>query len=108
MNRLHKWMQWTPLLKIPCPFRNILTDIIVGFCDETDDEFKKRSSGYNTGLKKSIFQGIHPAPTKPFLRNLDSRISVQHSELHKVCEQIKLESKRAMIGWAGLLFQYLK
>jgi MiaB-like tRNA modifying enzyme len=87
---------------------SLFTDIIVGFCDETDDDFKETVKWVQKYRPEKInISRYSPRPhTKAFsFRNLDSRIPAQRShELHKVCEHIKLESKQAMIGWKGRAF----
>lgn len=111
MNRLHKMdVVDTIITKFRARFEDLslFTDIIVGFCDETDDEFKETVEWVQKYRPEKVnISRYSPRPhTKAFsFRNLDSRISVQRShELHKVCEQIKLGSKQAMIGWKGRAF----
>ncbi len=111
MNRLHKM---DVVDKIINTFRarfddlSLFTDIIVGFCDETDEDFKETVEWVQKYRPEKInISRYSPRPhTKAFsYRNLDSRISVQRShELHKVCEQVKLGSKQAIIGWKGRVF----
>ena len=111
MNRLHKM---DSLYSIITKFRSrfedlsLFTDIIVGFCDETEDDFRETVEWVEKYRPEKVnISRYSPRPhTKAFsFRNLDSRISVQRShELHKVCEQIKLESKQEMIGWKGRAF----
>jgi threonylcarbamoyladenosine tRNA methylthiotransferase CDKAL1 len=87
---------------------SLFTDIIVGFCDETDNDFRETVEWIKKYRPEKVnISRYSPRPhTKAFsFRNLDSRILVQRShELHKVCEQIKLESKKKMIGWKGRAF----
>ena len=111
MNRLHRMDAVDTIIK---KFRarfedlSLFTDIIVGFCDETDEDFKETVEWVQKYRPEKInISRYSPRPhTKAFsFRNLDSRISVQRSQdLHKVCEQIKIESKQAMIGWKGRVF----
>lgn len=111
MNRLHKMdVVDTIITKFRARFEDLslFTDIIVGFCDENDDEFKETVEWVQKYRPEKVnISRYSPRPhTKAFsFRNLDSRISVQRShELHKVCEQVKLGSKQAMIGWKGRVF----
>ena len=111
MNRLHKMDSLdTIITKFRSRFEDIslFTDIIVGFCDETEDDFRETVEWVKKYRPEKVnISRYSPRPhTKAFsFRNLDSRISVQRShELHKVCEQIKLESKQEMIGWKGRAF----
>ncbi|AKB83127.1 (dimethylallyl)adenosine tRNA methylthiotransferase [Methanosarcina barkeri 3] len=111
MNRLHKMDVVDMIItKFRARFEDLslFTDIIVGFCDETDDEFKETVEWVQKYRPEKVnISRYSPRPhTKAFsFRNLDSRISVQRShELHKVCEQVKLGSKQAMIGWKGRAF----
>jgi tRNA A37 methylthiotransferase MiaB len=111
MNRVHKMDAVDTIIK---KFRarfgdlSLFTDIIVGFCDETDADFKETVEWVQKYRPEKVnISRYSPRPhTKAFsFRNLDSRISVQRSHnLHKVCEQIKIESKQAMIGWKGRAF----
>jgi len=111
MNRLHRMDAVDTIIK---KFRarfedlSLFTDIIIGFCDETDEDFKETVEWVQKYRPEKInISRYSPRPhTKAFsFRNLDSRISVQRSQdLHKVCEQIKIESKQAMIGWKGRVF----
>lgn len=111
MNRLHKMdVVDTIITKFRARFEDLslFTDIIVGFCDETDNEFKETVEWVQKYRPEKVnISRYSPRPhTKAFsFRNLDSRILVQRShELHKVCEQIKIGSKQAMIGWKGRAF----
>jgi threonylcarbamoyladenosine tRNA methylthiotransferase CDKAL1 len=111
MNRLHKMDSLdTIITKFRSRFEDLslFTDIIVGFCDETEDDFRETVEWVETYRPEKVnISRYSPRPhTKAFsFRNLDSRILVQRShELHKVCEQIKLESKQEMIGWKGRAF----
>lgn len=111
MNRLHKMDSLdTIITKFRSRFEDLslFTDIIVGFCDETEDDFRETVEWVEKYRPEKVnISRYSPRPhTKAFsFRNLDSRISVQRShELHKVCEQIKLESKQEMIGWKGRAF----
>ncbi|AKB79627.1 (dimethylallyl)adenosine tRNA methylthiotransferase [Methanosarcina horonobensis HB-1 = JCM 15518] len=111
MNRLHKMDDVDEIItKFRTRFEDLslFTDIIVGFCDETDEDFEETVEWVKKYRPEKInISRYSPRPhTKAFsFRNLDSRVSVKRShELHKVCEQIKLESKREMIGWKGRAF----
>ena len=111
MNRLHKMDSLDSIItKFRSRFEDLslFTDIIVGFCDETEDDFRETVEWVKKYRPEKVnISRYSPRPhTKAFsFRNLDSRISVQRShELHKVCEQIKLESKQEMIGWKGRAF----
>jgi MiaB-like tRNA modifying enzyme len=111
MNRLHKMDTVDTIIqKFRARFRDLslFTDIIVGFCDETDDDFKETVEWVKKYHPEKInISRYSPRPhTKAFsFRNLDSRISAQRSHtLHKVCEKVKLESKQAKIGWKGRVF----
>lgn len=111
MNRLHKMDSVDEIItKFRSRFEDLslFTDIIVGFCDETDEDFEETIEWVKKYCPEKInISRYSPRPhTKAFsFRNLDSRISVQRSHrLHKVCEQIKLESKKNMIGWKGRAF----
>ena len=111
MNRLHKMDAVDAIItKFRARFEDLslFTDIIVGFCDETDDDFKETVEWVQKYRPEKVnISRYSPRPhTKAFsFRNLDSRISVQRShELHKVCEQIKIKSKQAIIGWKGRVF----
>jgi MiaB-like tRNA modifying enzyme len=111
MNRLHKMDAVDMIItKFRSRFEDLslFTDIIVGFCDETDEDFQETVEWIKKYRPEKInISRYSPRPhTKAYsFRNLDSRISVQRShELHKVCEQIKLESKKEMIGRKGRAF----
>ncbi|AKB22502.1 tRNA (N(6)-L-threonylcarbamoyladenosine(37)-C(2))-methylthiotransferase [Methanosarcina sp. WH1] len=111
MNRLHKMDTVdTIITKFRARFEDfsLFTDIIVGFCDETDEDFEETIEWVKKYCPEKVnISRYSPRPhTKAFsFRNLDSRILVQRSHnLHKVCEQIKIKSKREMIGWEGRVF----
>jgi threonylcarbamoyladenosine tRNA methylthiotransferase CDKAL1 len=111
MNRLHQMDAVEMIIaKFRSRFRDLslFTDIIVGFCSETDEDFKETVEWVKNYRpdKVNISRYSPRKHTKAFsFRNLDSRISVQRSHyLHKVCEDIKLESKQGIIGWKGKVF----
>jgi MiaB-like tRNA modifying enzyme len=111
MNRLHKIDAVdTIITRFRSRFEDLslFTDIIVGFCDETEKDFNETVEWVKKYRPEKVnISRYSPRPhTKAFsFRNLDSRISVQRShELHKVCELIKIESKQAIIGWKGRVF----
>lgn len=111
MNRLHKMDAVDEIItKFHSRFEDLslFTDIIVGFCDETDEDFEETIEWVKKYRPEKVnISRYSPRPhTKAFsFRNLDSRIPVQRSHnLHKVCEQIKLESKQEMVGWKGRAF----
>lgn len=111
MNRLHK-MDAVGIIITKFRSRfddlSLFTDIIVGFCGETEEDFKETVEWIKKYRPEKVnISRYSPRPhTKAFsFRNLDSRLSVQRShELHRVCERIKLESKQEMIGWKGRTF----
>ena len=111
MNRMHKMDTVEMIIaKFRSRFRDLslFTDVIVGFCSETDEDFRETVEWVKKYRpeKVNISRYSPRKHTKAFsFRNLDSRISVQRSQyLHKVCEQIKLESKQGIIGWKGKAF----
>lgn len=111
MNRMH---QMDTVEMIIEKFRSrfsdlsLFTDVIVGFCSETDEDFKETVEWVRKYRpeKVNISRYSPRKHTKAFsFRNLDSRISIQRSHyLHKVCEEIKIESKQGIIGWKGKAF----
>lgn len=111
MNRLHRMENVDIIItKFRDRFEDLslFTDIIVGFCDESDEDFKETVAWVEKYRPEKVnISRYSPRPhTKAFsFRNLDSRISVQRSHtLHRVCEKIKLSSKHEMIGWKGRVF----
>ena len=111
MNRLHKMDAVDMIItKFRSRFDDLslFTDIIVGFCSETEEDFKETVEWIKEYRPEKVnISSYSPRPhTKAFsFRNLDSRLSVQRShELHRVCERIKLESKQEMISWNGRTF----
>jgi MiaB-like tRNA modifying enzyme len=111
MNRMHQMDTVEMIIeKFRSRFRDLslFTDVIVGFCSETDEDFKETVEWVKKYRpeKVNISRYSPRKHTKAFsFRNLDSRISVQRSHyLHKVCEEIKLESKQGIVGWRGKVF----
>lgn len=111
MNRLHKMESVdTIITKFRARFEDLslFTDIIVGFCGESEEEFQETVEWVKKYQPEKInISRYSPRPhTKAFsFRNLDSRISAKRSHyLHKVCEEIKIKSKKQMIGWQGRVF----
>lgn len=111
MNRLHKMDDVDTIVsKFRSRFSDLslFTDIIVGFCEETEEDFRETVEWIKKYHPEKVnISRYSPRPhTKAFsFRNLDSRLPVQRShELHRVCEKIKLASKEEMIGWKGRAF----
>ena len=111
MNRMHQMDTVGMIIeKFRSRYRDLslFTDVIVGFCSETDEDFKETVEWVKKYRpeKVNISRYSPRKHTKAFsFRNLDSRISIQRSHyLHKVCEEIKLESKQEIIGWKGKAF----
>jgi MiaB-like tRNA modifying enzyme len=111
MNRMHRMDTVGMIIeKFRSRFSDLslFTDVIVGFCSETDEDFKETVEWVRKYRpeKVNISRYSPRKHTKAFsFRNLDSRISIQRSHyLHKVCEEIKLESKQGIIGWKGKVF----
>ncbi len=86
----------------------LFTDIIVGFPGETDEDFERTVEWVKKYKPDKVNTSRYtPRPhTKAWgYRNIDSRIVVNRSnELHRVCEEIKLDAKKSMIGWRGAVF----
>ncbi|WP_292485237.1 tRNA (N(6)-L-threonylcarbamoyladenosine(37)-C(2))-methylthiotransferase [Methanohalobium sp.] len=86
----------------------LVTDVIVGFPGETEDDFYKSVNWVkNYRPDKVNISRYTPRPHTKALeyRNIDSRIVVRRSnELHHVCDTVKLESKKEMVGWYGKVF----
>ena len=86
----------------------LFTDIIVGFPKEKDDDFERTVEWVKEYKPDKVnISRYTPRPhTKAWnYRNIDSRIVVNRSnELHRVCEEIKLDAKKSMIGWMGTVF----
>jgi threonylcarbamoyladenosine tRNA methylthiotransferase CDKAL1 len=111
MNRLHKMEDVDIIItKFRSRFSDLslFTDIIVGFCGETEEDFRETVEWIKKYRPEKVnISRYSPRPhTKASsFRNLDSRLPVQRShELHRVCEVIKLDSKEEMIGWKGRAF----
>jgi len=86
----------------------LFTDIIVGFPGETDEDFKRTVEWVREYKPDKVnISRYTPRPyTKAWgYRNIDSRITANRSnKLHSLCNEIKLESKKHMIGWKGVVF----
>ncbi|MDL2261330.1 MiaB/RimO family radical SAM methylthiotransferase [Methanimicrococcus sp. OttesenSCG-928-J09] len=84
------------------PDLTLFTDIIVGFCGETDSDFEKTIDWVQKYKPDKInISKYSPRPgTKAFpLRNLDSRILTARSkELTEVTDKLKQETKNQRIG----------
>lgn len=84
------------------PDLTLFTDIIVGFCSETDSDFEKTVEWVQKYKPDKInISKYSPRPgTKAFtLRNLDSRILTARSrDLTEVTDRLKLETKNQRIG----------
>ncbi len=84
------------------PDLTLFTDIIVGFCGETDSDFEKTVEWVQKYKPDKInISKYSPRPgTKAFtLRNLDSRILTARSrDLTEVTDRLKLETKNQRIG----------
>jgi len=80
----------------------LFTDIIVGFCGETDSDFEKTAEWVRQYKPDKVnISKYSPRPgTKAFLlRNLDSRILTARSrELTTITDDIKQETKNQRIG----------
>ena len=111
MNRLHKMETVDTIIT---GFRarfedlSLFTDIIVGFCEETEEDFQETVDWVIKYRPEKVnISRYSPRPhTKAFsYRNLDSRIPARRSHvLYKVSQQVKLESKQELIGWQGRVF----
>ena len=111
MNRFYSMSDVDDIIssfRIAFPDLTLFTDIIVGFPGETESDFNKSVEWvkkYKTD--KVNISRYTPRPHTKALeyRNIDSRIIVKRSnELHRVCETVKLESKKQAIGWQGKVF----
>lgn len=84
------------------PDLTLFTDIIVGFCGETDSDFEETTAWVQKYKPDKInISKYSPRPgTKAFtLRNLDSRILTARSrDLTEVTDRLKLETKNQRIG----------
>ena len=85
----------------------LFTDVIVGFPGEGEDDFKRTVEWVRKYKPDKVnISRYTPRPhTKAWgYRNIDSRIMVNRSnELHRVCYETKLEVKKSMIGWRGMV-----
>ncbi|MDR2944667.1 MAG: tRNA (N(6)-L-threonylcarbamoyladenosine(37)-C(2))-methylthiotransferase [Methanosarcinales archaeon] len=88
--------------KVRFPDLTVFTDIIVGFCGETDSDFEKTAAWVQKYKPDKInISKYSPRPgTKAFpLRNLDSRILTARSrDLTEITSRLKLETKNQRIG----------
>lgn len=86
----------------------LFTDVIVAFPGETDEDFKqtlKWVEQYQPDKVNISRYTPRPLTKAREYRNIDSRIVGQRSgELHRLCDAIKLENKKTMIGWKGRVF----
>ncbi|MCL2862958.1 MAG: tRNA (N(6)-L-threonylcarbamoyladenosine(37)-C(2))-methylthiotransferase [Methanimicrococcus sp.] len=84
------------------PDLTLFTDIIIGFCGETDEDFEKTAAWVQKYKPDKVnISKYSPRPgTAAFsLRNLDSRIlSVRSRELTKITDALKQETKTQRIG----------
>ncbi|MDK2893141.1 tRNA (N(6)-L-threonylcarbamoyladenosine(37)-C(2))-methylthiotransferase [Methanohalophilus sp.] len=90
------------------PESTIFTDIIVGFPGESDkdaaltEEWVKQIRPDKVNISRYT---PRPHTIAWNFRNIDSRIVVERSgRLHKLCDSIKLESKKKKVGWKGEVF----
>ncbi|WNY25410.1 tRNA (N(6)-L-threonylcarbamoyladenosine(37)-C(2))-methylthiotransferase [Methanolapillus millepedarum] len=105
MNRRHKMVDVDFIIQTfqeRFPDLTLFTDVIVGFCGESDDDFQKTVDWVKKYRPAKVnISKYSPRPgTKAFgLRNLDSRILTQRSKLlSEITDQIKLEDKNKRIG----------
>lgn len=105
MNRMHKTDDVETIInkfRSKFPDIDLFTDIIVGFCEETDEDFIKTAEWVKKFRPDKVnISKYSPRPgTKAYpLKNLDSRIVKSRSaELTRIADEIKLESKEKMIG----------
>ncbi|MBC7086401.1 MAG: tRNA (N(6)-L-threonylcarbamoyladenosine(37)-C(2))-methylthiotransferase [Methanomethylovorans sp.] len=111
MNRLHSIEEANQIIK---SFRDrfsdltLFTDIIVGFPGEKDSDFLKTVEWVREYRPEKVnISRYTPRPHTKALeyRNIDSRIVSQRSnELHNVCEEVKIDIRKKMIGWEGKVF----
>ena len=96
------------LFKAHFPDLTLFTDIIVGFCGESDEDFQKTVDWVLKYKPDKVnISKYSPRPgTKAFpLRNLDSRILTARSkELTDVTNRLKQETKNQRIGNAEEVF----
>ncbi|SES64514.1 MiaB-like tRNA modifying enzyme [Methanococcoides vulcani] len=111
MNRFHTIEETNNILarfKEVFPELTIFTDIIVGFPGETDDDFDRTLEWVKDIRPDKVnISRYTPRPLTKALeyRNIDSRIVVNRSnKLHHLCDDIKLGSKKKMVGWKGEVF----
>ncbi|WNY27514.1 tRNA (N(6)-L-threonylcarbamoyladenosine(37)-C(2))-methylthiotransferase [Methanolapillus ohkumae] len=105
MNRNHKMSDVDLIIRTfsdRFPDLTLFTDIITGFCGETEDDFSKTVDWVKTYRPDKVnISKYSPRPgTKAYdLRNLDSRIMVERSKiLSEITDRIKLEDKNKRIG----------
>lgn len=111
MNRYHSIEETNAIIsRLRDAFADLtlFTDIIVGFPGESDDDFNSTLEWVKTmNPDKVNISRYTPRPLTKALeyRNLDTRIVVERSnKLHKLCDSIKLDSKKKMIGWKGEVY----
>ncbi|MBN1133478.1 MAG: tRNA (N(6)-L-threonylcarbamoyladenosine(37)-C(2))-methylthiotransferase [Methanosarcinaceae archaeon] len=95
-------------LRTAFPDLTLFTDVIVGFPGEKKSDFNKSVEWVKKYKPDKVnISRYTPRPHTKALeyRNIDSRIIVKRSnELHRVCETVKLESKKHTVGWQGKVF----
>ncbi|WP_338099327.1 tRNA (N(6)-L-threonylcarbamoyladenosine(37)-C(2))-methylthiotransferase [Methanolapillus africanus] len=111
MNRRHKMDDVDLIIQTfqeRFPDLTLFTDIIVGFCGETDDDFQQTVDWIKKYRPAKVnISKYSPRPgTKAFsLRNLDSRILTERSKiLSEITDEIKLEDKNKRVGKVENIF----